>query len=195
MLVQHQNDLCVNAAPIGIGSPASGTTIGATLDADLPYCGTDVTAPGVWYTFVAPSIVSCPSGSVSISGHPTVSTCDGATWDTKISVFSGSCDSPICVTGCDDCGPCASSFQTEFEIPVTAGETYNVLVHGFDDLTGSFDLDLDYDLELTCYETIPTPSTLTVRDMRRSHAIRIAVSTCAIHSSFDFLLFGTPSSM
>jgi hypothetical protein len=121
------NDACANAIPISCvsGGTASGTTVNATVDA-LPTCGTTITSPGVWYSFVAGVVPSI-----------TVSTCGGATWDTKLSVFTGNCGALVCVGGNDD----ACSLQSSYTInnPVV-GATYYVLVHGFSAATGPFTL-------------------------------------------------------
>ncbi len=121
------NDLCANAIPIACGSTASGTTVNATVDnVTGGTCGTSITAPGVWYTFTSPG-----------TGNATVSLC-GSSFDTKISVFSGTCGSLVCIGGNDDsCG-----LQSQLTFSATNGTTYYVLVHGFSSSTGSFTLSL-----------------------------------------------------
>ncbi|MCB0638794.1 MAG: T9SS type A sorting domain-containing protein [Lewinella sp.] len=125
---QPANDLCANAEDIDCGETLSGTTIGATFDG-VGTCSTSNTAAGVWYHFVG-------TGTVV-----TVSTCNQASYDTKISVFSGSCASLNCVDGADDASGC-SGFTTELSIPTANGEDYYVLVHGFGSVTGNFSLSL-----------------------------------------------------
>ena len=122
-IVPPPNDLCSNAIPLGCGSSIAGTTVLATFD-NVGTCTTSNTAPGVWYT-------------VSGTGLPvTVSTCAGASYDTKISVFRGSCGTLTCVGGNDD--SCGLRSQVTFNS--VAGETYYVLVHGFSAATGTFTL-------------------------------------------------------
>ncbi|MBK8611566.1 MAG: hypothetical protein IPL84_16905 [Chitinophagaceae bacterium] len=135
------NDLCVNALPITCGSTVSGTTVGATFDA-AGTCVTTNTAPGVWYSFTG-------DGS-----YVTLSTCSAGTgYDTKLSVFSGSCGSLVCVTGNDDDFTCGFSiFQSKVAFQSITGTTYFVLVHGFGAATGVFDLNM------TCC----TPHTITL---------------------------------
>jgi hypothetical protein len=121
------NDLCANAIPIACGSTASGTTVNATVDnVTGGTCGTSITAPGVWYTFTSPG-----------TGDATVSLC-GSSYDTKISVFSGTCGSLVCIGGNDD----FCSLQSQLTFSATNGTTYYVLVHGFSTATGSFTLSL-----------------------------------------------------
>lgn len=118
-----QNDLCGNATPISCGDTVAGSTVGATADG-VGTCGTSNTAPGVWYKVVG-------TGSTIIA-----STCSQASYDTKISVFSGACGALTCVSGNDDfCG-----LRSQVEFPTTAGADYFILVHGFSSATGTFNL-------------------------------------------------------
>lgn len=117
------NDLCVNAIPIDCGSTIDGTTVLATFD-DVGFCGTSNTAPGVWYT------VAGTGQSI------TVSTCLAASYDTKLTVFEGSCGALVCVGGNDDfCG-----LRSQVTFNSVLGTTYYVLVHGFSTATGTFTL-------------------------------------------------------
>jgi subtilisin-like proprotein convertase family protein len=123
MACQPPNDLCAGAFNINCGQSITGTTVGATLDV-LPACGTSITAPGVWYTFIG-------SG-----GNEVVNTCTAASFDTKISVFSGTCAGLVCIDGNDDfCG-----LRSEVSFATTASTRYYVLVHGFGTATGTFTL-------------------------------------------------------
>ncbi|MCB0740710.1 MAG: M36 family metallopeptidase, partial [Chitinophagaceae bacterium] len=125
------NDLCANAIPIACGSTTLGTTVNATTDAGVPICsGVSVTSPGVWYTFTGNG------------GNVTLSLCTGTTYDSKISVYSGSCGSLVCV-GADDDGCGVFAGPSTVTVPTTNGTTYHVLVHGFGGATGPFELTLD----------------------------------------------------
>lgn len=127
-IIAPENDACANAAPIACNTSVSGTTNFASVD-NLPACGTSITAPGVWYTFTATTRIA------------TLSTCNSANYDTKISVFSGSCTELICVGGNDDAPGCGLTSTFSF-VPII-GETYYVLVHGFGSATGNFSLTYD----------------------------------------------------
>lgn len=116
------NDLCTNATNINCGQSINGTNVGATADV-APTC-TGTTNPGVWYTFVGTGL------------SETLSTCTAASFDTKISVYTGTCGSLTCVTGNDDF--CGTRSQVTFTS--TLGVTYYVLVHGFASATGTFTL-------------------------------------------------------
>ena len=119
------NDLCSDAAPIACDSAVAGTTIDATFDA-FPTCTTTNTAPGVWYSIMG------------TGGDVTVDTCAGATYDTKISVYTDGCDpvTTTCVGGNDD----ACGLQSSVTWTSTPGVEYLVLVHGFSSGTGDFTL-------------------------------------------------------
>ena len=121
------NDLCENALPLS--SFQMGSTLEATFD-DVGFCGTSNFAPGVWYTV---------SG---ISGEITVDTCSSSSnYDTKISVFQGSCGGLICVDGNDDDSNCSiNSLHSSVTWTATESEQYFILVHGFDSATGEFGL-------------------------------------------------------
>ncbi|MBL7783707.1 MAG: hypothetical protein JNM22_20900, partial [Saprospiraceae bacterium] len=122
------SDLCDNAVPISCGQTVSGTTIGATNDDTgiFTACGVVQTTNGVWYTFTGNG------------GQVTLSTCSAASFDTKISVYSGTCASPTCVAGNDDgCGTLSTVTFTSVN-----GTVYLVMVHGFAGAEGNFDLTL-----------------------------------------------------
>ncbi len=129
------NDLCDNAEDLGpLPATVVGTTVGATPDTSVaPECGTTVTAPGVWYSFVG-------TGS-----QTTASLCAGTDYDSKISVYSATCDALTCVVGNDDfCG-----LQSEVSFCAELGVTYYVLVHGFSSNAGNFTLDV-FDTGIPC---------------------------------------------
>lgn len=71
-------------------------------------------------------------------------TCSAMTdYDTKISVFSGSCAGLICVAGNDDLNSCGfNPFHSRVFLPVNSASTYYVLVHGFGSATGNFELSM-----------------------------------------------------
>jgi len=125
---QVVNDLCSDAIDLGSNCSitVSGTTVGATID-PVDACGTPITAPGVWYTIEG------------VGRDMTASTCNDATFDTKISVYSGTCGALVCVGGLDD-SPGCGGFTTSFTWPSTLGTTYYILVHGFGSATGDFNL-------------------------------------------------------
>ena len=122
------NDLCANAIAITVPSTTVGTTVNATADA-APTCVTTNTAPGVWYTFTNPV-----GNGVN---RVVLNTCLATSYDSKLSVYTGTCAALTCVTGNDDfCG-----LQSQVSVNTTGGNTtYRVLVHGFGSATGAFSL-------------------------------------------------------
>ena len=132
------NDDCANATPLGLGTIQT-STVGATVDV-VPFCGTSVTAGGIWYE------VTGTGNTMSIS------TCNQNGYDTKLSVFCGSCDDLTCIAGVDDTAGCAG-FSTTVSWCSQAGATYYVLLHGFGTATGSTGLTLS-DNGQSCTATV-----------------------------------------
>jgi hypothetical protein len=130
----ESNDLCTDAFPVAVPSSTAGSTVGAGVDA-APTCGTSISAPGVWYS------------AAGTGNTMTASTCNAATFDTKINVFCGDCSlNPadlVCVAGVDDTSGCA--FTSEVSWCSQAGVEYLILVQGFGGETGSFTLSLSDD--------------------------------------------------
>ncbi len=124
-----ENDLCDNAIPVPVFSSVVGKTNDATIDDEFPFCGTSITAPGLWYSVIG-------TGNTM-----TATTCSRLTeYNTKISVYCNTCADPTCVGGNDDdCGDFSPLFST-----VTwcsqEGVEYLILVHGSGSETGSFEL-------------------------------------------------------
>ena len=134
------NDACANAATLGVPASTPGTTCGASVD-DAPFCGTSNTAPGVWYRVMG-------TGATM-----TATTCNGGTdYDTKISVFCDDCPSLPCVGGNDDtvgapaeCDLNGNNRKSTVSWCSQYGAEYLILVHGFQDATGEFQLDISDD--------------------------------------------------
>jgi hypothetical protein len=143
-----RNDFCENAERFEPGDLVDGTLVGAGIRGDMP-CGT--ASPNsfadVWYTVVG-------NGQTIAA-----STCFGeipTEFDTQISVYAGTCDALMCVTGNNDnpLPPGTISFCSANEAAVTWDSTnglvYYVRVHNFGTETGSFTLSTS---------SWPTPST------------------------------------
>ena len=164
------NNDCANALPITCGQTLSGTTVGAT-NTVLPFCGTSNTAPDVWYSFVATGVNS------------TLSTCSpGTNYDSKITIYSGSCGALVCEDGNDDDFLCPSSIlQSTLTIPTTIGQTYYVEVHGFGTATGIFNL------TLTCI-----PNRIANND-RNGDGTPDITDPCACDDPLNSLVYNGPS--
>lgn len=119
------NDDCFTAIPVTCGQTVSGSTLLANYD--YPgYCGTGNDAPGIWYSFTG-------TGDLV-----TLSTCDMADFDTRISVFEGDCSVLNCVGGNEDGYGCGG-YTSQFSFISQPGTEYRILIHGYY-ATGNFDL-------------------------------------------------------
>lgn len=123
------NAFCANAAAITCGASIQGNTqLG--IYSPAPWCGAaDVTTKGVWYGFIG-------DGS-----EVTLSTCGQAAYDSKISVFSGTCVDLHCVAGNDDGAGCAAN-TSYVTFPTSMGTNYFVMVHGYEQNMGEFTLSM-----------------------------------------------------
>lgn len=146
---QPLNDACSTAATAACGSALSGTTVDATDDA-AEDCGTAISAPGVWYSFVGND------------QQVVFSTCPDEEFDTKLNVYSGSCGALACVAGNDDAGPGVLCSTVAFW--AATGTTYYILVQGYDGETGAFNLSITCSdaTEDICQGAIPVACDATV---------------------------------
>jgi hypothetical protein len=145
------NDDCSTAVAVTCGSSTPGTTVGATLElANVPaFClgpggsgnagGAEnggsfvVDSPGIWYSLVG-------------TGDTVYADTLVASYDTSITVFTGTCGALSCVLANDDV--ISGTFRSKVAFATVPGQTYYILVHGFSGV-GSFTLNV------TCS---PTPS-------------------------------------
>ncbi len=122
------------ALPIECSITENGSTVGASFDEEFLCDEETNTAGSIWYSFTAEA-----------SAIYAVDLC-GSDFDTKVSIFEGSCDALICVGANDDdereddsCG-----LQSYLEFEAVEGMTYYIMVHGFGSAEGN------YSLTLTC---------------------------------------------
>ena len=125
------NDLVCNATLISCGQTIAGTTVNATTSGygELGTCGVIQSYPGVWYKVTG-------NGQIM-----TASLCATA-WDSKISIFSGTCSSLTCVGGNDDNGPACAGTSASYSWTSVNGLTYWILVSGYS-LNSAFTLSLN----------------------------------------------------
>ena len=138
--VVPDNDDCEQAiGPLAVPSLTLGSTLASTDDPNAIFCDTGVYAPGVWYT------------TIGTGNTMTASLCTGyTTYDTKIIVYCGTCDEPVCIVGNDDyCG-----LQSQVSWCAQENALYYIFVFGFGGATGDFELDL-YDDGVLCTDYIP----------------------------------------
>ena len=134
-------DFCNTAINLPCGGSVTGNTLLALPDPGLPFCGTAVEAPGIWYTFVG-------DGTNAI-----IATCSQYSFDTQLNAYQGTCGNLVCVTGIDDF--CYTGSLISF--PTVSGTTYFILVQGWGGGQGTFTL------TRTCY-TGPFYCTASGRD-------------------------------
>ncbi len=152
-LAQPSNDLCANATPIFSGISIDFDTTGGTLE-HIAICGSSDNAPEVWYTYTE-----------TATQDVTFTTCEGVFpgFDSKITVFSGSCGALVCVIGNDDDPFCSPNFYSTVEYGSIIGTTYYVKVHGWDNATGTGKIIMNGsllelgELELNGFEYFPNP--------------------------------------
>lgn len=126
------NDACADAFTAICGGSYTGSSVNSVNDAMASQCGAGTgaqTSGGVWYYFAG------------TDNSVTASLC-GSSYDTRISVYSGSCGTLTCIGGNDDFSACGVDSQTSFNAYL--GTDYYILVHGFGTGTG------DYTLAITC---------------------------------------------
>jgi len=144
-VIPPANDRCANAIALTCGQSVTGSTLGSTATGDpTASCGGEtVDGGGVFYT------ITGTGASI------TVSTCNaGTTYDTKLFVYSGTCNAYTCVGGNDDAAGCsfAQGFASSVTFNSTAGTTYYVFVSGYGGATGAFNL------STTCATPPPAPT-------------------------------------
>jgi hypothetical protein len=129
-VVPPANDNCGNRAGIGTGITAF-STVGATTDgiahASCNANGSNNVTNDVWFNF--------PS---DCDGDLTISTCNDATFNTRIAVYNaqGCSDYEARLLACsDDSNECASG-TTTLTIPVVSGQNYTIRVGGHNGATG-----------------------------------------------------------
>ena len=143
------NDLCANAEPLSCGDDI---TVDISLASGTDNPGTCATfgssEPGVWYTIVG------------TGGNIHITTCNpGTNYDTKITVWEGTCGALTCVTGNDDqsggfdpacnvTGIGANSGST-VDVCTTLGTTYYVYLYGFVGTVGTAQM------TVTCDPVVP----------------------------------------
>lgn len=120
---------CSEAIPVECNSTVTGSTIGNPTDAVSggAICGTSWGTGGqMWYAYTSTG-----------DNQVTLMTCgSGTTFDTKINVYSGTCDALVCVGGNDD----GCNLQSSYTFLATTGTTYLIRVGGFATTNGAFAL-------------------------------------------------------
>ena len=117
------NDECADAETLTNGvtkfSTVGATTSGPELPVECDEGFGTAFVNDIWYLYQA-----------SCTGTAILSTCDSATFDTRLAVYSGSCDA-LTLVGCNDDGDDCTGFTSFLEFDAVCGELYYVRVGGF----------------------------------------------------------------
>jgi hypothetical protein len=124
-----QNDACANAIVACPGPTYTGNTGDATPDGTAS-CGSSSSTPDVWYKYTP-----------GTSGSAVFSLCgSGTTYDSVLSVHTGTCPGSSQL-GCDDDTGCGGSGgPSQVTATVTEGTTYLIRVSGYSSHTGAYSL-------------------------------------------------------
>ena len=124
------NDICVDAiGPLPSDFSSNFGTIKNAEEDNVDRCGDILdSGPGVWYY------------TIGTGGEMMAHTCMNTNFNSKIAIFSGICDKPVCIEANDDfCGSGAS--QSAVSWNSNYGVIYRILVTGNPDFEdGSFNL-------------------------------------------------------
>lgn len=141
------NNAPINALPISCGTTVSGDTTYATIAEEVEDCdefpNNPTTSPDVWYSWVG------NGDFVSLS------TCNQASFDTSIGIYTGEPGSLLCHSATDDSSGC-SIYTTTHEFFSTLDELYYIRVYGYNyNSVGTFDLTMN------CSSSCVPPSEIT----------------------------------
>lgn len=130
LIQSGENDTCETAiGPLNSdGSPNFGSIASATLDGTFQCGDVGHSGPGVWYSVVG------------TGGEMLAHTCLDTSFDSKITIFSSTCDNLNCIEANDNfCG--SSGTQSAVSWFSTYGEDYRILLSGeFGVVDGSYNL-------------------------------------------------------
>ncbi|CAB9506267.1 Neutral protease [Seminavis robusta] len=118
---------CSSATALSLPSTTEASTLGAPRYSGV-FCGgaSSTTSSALWYSVAG------------TGGEITASTCNFASYDTQISVWTGDCGSLTCVGGNDD----TCSLKSQVTFSTISGQTYYIKVYGYAGGTGNFELTL-----------------------------------------------------
>jgi hypothetical protein len=134
MICPPANNDCAGATPVALGPNAVGNLAASAsgvspaglppfVDADTPDTECDFNQTmnnDTWHTFTATG-----------NGVFLFSTCNQASYDTKLAVYSGPCGAEVPVA-CNDDGTGCAGFSTTLRATLSSGSDYLVQVGGFD---------------------------------------------------------------
>ena len=142
------NDICTGATPVMLGINAVGnvsTSVSGLSPAGLPAfidAGTPDTECDFNQTMNGDAFYTFAAGS---NGVYLMSTCDMASYDSKLAIYSGACGAEIPVA-CNDDGVLCAGFSSELRATLSGGTNYIVQVGGFgaaDSGTATLDISIE----------------------------------------------------
>ena len=119
-----QNDECTGALALAANAPTAFDTTAATPSAPAWPCAAGG-GPDIWYSYTT-------SGIENIE----VSTCDNATYDTAIEIFTGDCGNLVPLTCNDDGAGCTGFTSIAAASNVAAGTDLFIRIAGFNGAAG-----------------------------------------------------------
>lgn len=171
------NDDCANAITINCASsPVIGTTVNSTLDANYvaagPNLGSNTTERGVWYRIVGDdqeyTITNCQTPSPF--------------FDSRITVFEGTCAGLVPLVGNDDWSGCSSYvLSSRVVFSAFAGTDYYVYVHGYQFGT-SLSATGPFQLTITC-----APACVPQTYNQCANAVALTPNVTCVNQSFTTL--------
>ncbi|MEC8511373.1 MAG: hypothetical protein VX015_04440 [Planctomycetota bacterium] len=120
-----QNDECTGALALAANAPTAFDTTAATPSAPAWPCAAGG-GPDIWYSYTT-------SGIENIQ----VSTCNNATYDTAIEIFSGDCANLIALICNDDGAGCTGFTSTASASNIPAGTDLFIRIGGFNGAVGT----------------------------------------------------------
>jgi hypothetical protein len=157
----NAQDSCATAAPVTAGSVITVPGIIGTYQLACDNVNGELAsgALGMWYSYTATG-----NGQVTVSSNFAQNVAPNSE-DTRVSVYSGTCGSLVCIGGSDDVD--ATNFLTEFTFDVVSGTTYYIQWDNRWDAAG-FDFDLTFEA-VSCFavseisdSTNITPTSITL---------------------------------
>jgi len=134
------NDDCAGSIPVFVGLndiDSNNATSGGPPGDSSQCAGTFLgdTGNDIWYSYIPPE-----------DGLLTVSTCNIATWDTDLLVYSGACGGGLTQLACNgDSGGCSTFTSLIENVAVTGGITYQIRVASWSEgTTGTGQLDVSF---------------------------------------------------
>jgi len=122
------NDLCANAIDINCGDSLTGSSLGST-GISTTNCGLYTNNLGVWYHFA-------PTNGGGITSFEMTN----SSFDNKLAIYKGSCETLTCVANDDDSGLGTNAY---IEIETLPETDYYIYVVGVTTHTGTFTLNIN----------------------------------------------------